>query len=152
PLAQREIARVPLAQGATGYLFGVGSRAGAPIAIAVDGRGQAVLSPIDTIRGLFGQEEVLAPLTNLLLGGDPKCAPSPDDARVLLPFDAAIGLDRTAIPGVYASGTYGLAVVRWSASRACLDAIELGVRDERHEVDLSYYEPTGTARKLVGIF
>jgi hypothetical protein len=122
------------------------------VAIAVDGQGRAVLSPIDVTRGVFGPEELLAPLTSLTLGGDPTCAARPDQARVVLPFDSEIGLDRSQMPGIYASGTYGIAVVRWSASQACLDAIELSVRDERHELDVGYYEPPGTSRKIIGIF
>jgi hypothetical protein len=63
-----------------------------------------------------------------------------------------IGIDRALIPGVYASGSFGLAVLRWSASQACLDAVELSVRDERHEVDVGIYEAPGTLRKLIGSF
>ncbi|HZF54375.1 MAG TPA: hypothetical protein VE093_37270 [Polyangiaceae bacterium] len=151
-LAQRELGRTPVALGAHGYLFGVGSRNGAPVAVALDGRGDAVLSPIDDARGVFGPEERLAPLPSARLGSDPACAPRPDQARVVLPFESAIGLDRAAMPGVYASGSFGLAVLRWSASEACLDAIELSVRDERYEIDVSYYEPPGTLRKLIARF
>jgi hypothetical protein len=151
-LAQRDLGRTPVAQGAHGYLFGVGSRNGAPVAVALDGRGDAVLSPIDDARGVFGPEERLAPLPSARLGSDPACAPRPDQARVVLPFESAIGLDRAAMPGVYASGSFGLAVLRWSASEACLDAVELSVRDERYEIDVSYYEPPGSLRKLIARF
>jgi hypothetical protein len=151
-LTQREIGQIAVAQGAHGYSFGVGSRGGAPVAVALDGRGDAVLSPIDDARGVFGPEEKLAPLLSVKLGTDPACAPKPDQARVVLPFESAIGIDRKAMPGVYASGAFGIAVLRWSSAQACLDAVELSVRDERHEIDVGYYEPPGTLRKLIGRF
>lgn len=151
-LFQRELGRTAVAYGGPAYSFGMGSRGGAPVAVAVDGKGEAVLSPIDDARGNFGPEERLAPLTAAKLGSDKACSPRPDQARVVLPFESLFGLDRAAMPGVYASGGFGLAVLRWSASEVCLDAIELSVRDERYEVDVGLYEPPGTLRKLIGIF
>jgi hypothetical protein len=70
----------------------------------------------------------------------------------VLPFEAEIGLTPGALPGVVARGTAGLAVIHWSATDACLDAIELGVRDERYEVELGSYEPAGTVKKIVAHF
>jgi hypothetical protein len=70
----------------------------------------------------------------------------------VLPFETAIGLAPGALPGVVASGTAGLAVIRWSATDACLDAIELGVRDERYEIELGAYEPAGSVKKIVAHF
>lgn len=151
-IAQRELYKTPVAAGSYGYGFAVGSRAGAPVVVAVDGAGRALLSPIDAARGALGPEERLASLADVILGDDPKCAASPDDARVIYTFDSEIGVDRARMPGVYAAGTYGLAVVRFSKQRACLDAVELSVRDERYELDLGYYETPGTLRKLIARF
>jgi hypothetical protein len=157
----RELHTQPVAQGAGRFAFGAGARGGAgrgagasrraatPVFVAVGGLGDAVLSEVDPERGVLGPVERLAPLGALRAGGDPRCAPRPDQARVVLPFDTQIGLAAGALPGVVASGTAGLAVIRWSATDACLDAIELGVRDERYEVDLGLYDPAGTVKKVV---
>lgn len=149
--AMRELGKITVPMGSYGYSMAVGSRAKQPVAIAVDGGGQAVLSPIDSTSLRFGPEEQMAPLTALALGNEPSCAPSPDQARVILSFDHELGLGNDT-PGLAASGNFGLAILRWSSSKVCLDAIELGVRDERYEADIGYYDPPGTVRKLVAIF
>lgn len=149
--AMRELAKISVPMSVSMYTFGLGSRAKQPVAIAMDGRGQALLSPIDIATASFGPEERLAPFSSLALGNHPSCAPSPDQARVVLSFDHEIGLG-DLIPGLAASGNFGLATLRWSSSKVCLDALELGVRDERYEADIGYYDPPGTVRKLVAIF
>ena len=161
----RELHAQPIAHGESRFAYGAGARGGAgaagggrgggrprpgaPVFVAVGGLGDAVLTPVDPERGTFGPAERLAPLGELRAGSDPRCAPRPDQARVVLPFETEIGLAPGALPGVVASGTAGLAVIRWSATAACLDAIELGVRDERYEGELGYYEPSGTVKKIV---
>ncbi len=149
--ALREVAKIAVPMGLSGYTFGVGARNQKPVAIAMDGRGQALLSPIDVATTSFGPEERLAPFRTLTLGNHPSCAPAPDQARVVISFDHEIGLDNS-IPGLAASGNFGLATLRWSSTKVCLDALELGVRDERYEADIGYYDPPGTVRKLVAIF
>ncbi|WP_437595921.1 hypothetical protein WMF28_25385 [Sorangium sp. So ce590] len=134
------------------FAFGAGVRAGAPVAVAVAGDGGAVLSPVEPELGELGPEEALAPLGELIAGSEPSCAPRRGEARVVLPFDTEIGLAPGALPGIAEAGTAGVAVIRWSRDRACLDAVELTVRDERYEVDLGFYEPPGVVKKLVARF
>jgi hypothetical protein len=147
-----ELSRVSDGWTARGMTVGAGVRAGAPVAVVLDATGEASLAPIDPDRGTFGPEERLRPLAEALLGGAPACAPRPDDARIVLPFEGVIGLDRTSIRGVTGAGGAGVAVLRWSASRACLDAVETAVRDERYEDNPGPYPPHGTLEKLIARF
>jgi hypothetical protein len=146
---RRELSSRSLPEYAQEMLLGAGERRGKPVAVVIDDAGGAVLAPIDRERGRVGEEERLASLSGLLAPKDPRCAKAPDDARVLIAFDTHLGLVEGALPGVTATGTAGIAVVRWSAARACLESVELAVRDERHEVDIGYYDPPGTVRKVI---
>lgn len=149
----RELARAPTAA-TRGFSFGVGSRGGAPILVAVDVFGEALLAPIDPAIGALGTSERLRSLPALTLGGAAACkgiSPTPE-ARVVLPFESLIGLDRGALPGLLSTGTGGVAVIRWSKERACLDAVELTVRDERYDIDVSSYDPPSSARRLIARF
>jgi hypothetical protein len=153
PTSLRELARH--AVGITsGFSFGVGARGGAPVLVAVDVFGEALLAPIDPARGALGPSERLRPLTALALGKDPSCKGTTPaaEARVVLPFESSIGLVSGALPGVTALGSSGVAVIRWSKERACLDAVEMAVRDERYETELSTYDPPGSVRKLIARF
>jgi hypothetical protein len=152
PAALRELGRTPLPFRADGFAFGVGARDGAPVAVVVDARGEASLAPIDPERGTLGPEERLGPLPRAALGSDRACAPRPGEARVVLPFDGAIGLDRASLRGVAESSGPGVAVLRWSPERACLDAVEIPVRDERFDESPAPYVPHGVVRKLVARF
>ncbi|MEP7119664.1 MAG: hypothetical protein ABJE95_02095 [Byssovorax sp.] len=151
--ALRELQRVSTAP-TRGFSFGVGSRDGAPMLVAVDVLGEALLAPITPATGTLGPSERLRSLTALALGGDAVCkGPSPTaEARVVLPFESLIGLDRGALPGLLSTGTGGVAVIRWSRERACLDAVELAIRDERYDPELSSYDPPSSARRLVARF
>ncbi len=154
--AQRELRTLATSTSPRGFTFGIGVRAGLPVGVAVDGRGDALLGPIDPNDGYIGQAEPLAPLTALKVGTDAKCPAGEKldagEARVLLPFDAAIGLSKTALPGVWSTGTAGLAIVRWSKDAACLEAVEMSVRDDRYDQDGSGYEGNGVLRKLIARF
>ncbi len=137
----------------TGFSFGAGARRGEPVVVVVDGGGGAALAPIDAAHGTVGAEERLRPLTEAKLGSSPACARgaghAADEARVVLPFEGLIGIDRRSIPGVgHCFGT-GVAVLRWSRARACLDAVELSVRDDRHDESPGPYETHGTLRKII---
>lgn len=138
-----------------GYTAGIGVRAGQPVGVAVDGRGEAVAAPIDPNDGYIGEAVRLAPLSALRVGSDEKCPTTEklgeDEARVLLPFDTAIGLSTASMPGVAATGSAGVAVVRWSRDLACLEAVEMNVRDERYDPD-AYYEQAGVIRKVIARF
>ncbi|WP_437274819.1 hypothetical protein WME90_26595 [Sorangium sp. So ce375] len=136
----------------TRFAFGGGARGGAPVFVAVAGDGGAALSRVDPVLGTLGPEEALAPLGALVAGSDPACAPRGGEARVVLPFDTEIGLVPGALPGITAAGTAGVAVIRWSRERACLDAVELVVWDERYEGGPGFYDPPGVVKKLIARF
>lgn len=153
--APRELHRTPVAPGSPrAHTFGAGLRAGAPVLVAIDGGGEALLTAIDPRRGTLGAEEPLAPLTAMTIGSDPRCtAPAADaEARVVVVFDSEIGLVRGALRGISASGTSSVAVIRWSRARACLEAVDLSVRDERYEPETGFYEQPGVVRKLIARF
>lgn len=134
------------------FLLGAGARGASPVVVVVDQAGNASLAPLDPERGTLGAEETLRPLPEALLGSDPACAPRPDDARVLLPLEGQISLDRAALRGLSAAPGIGVAVLRWSSARACLDGVEIPVRDERFDENAGYYEPPGALRKIVARF
>ena len=71
---------------------------------------------------------------------------------MVLPLDGEIGIDRTALRGVAPAGGSGVAVLRWSRERACLDAVEIPVRDDRFDENPGPYEPSGVLRKIVARF
>jgi len=154
--AQRELRLMHGSASMRGFTVGIGARAGLPVGVAVNGRGEAVLAPIDPNDGYIGEAEALAPLSGLKVGTDSQCPTSDKlgagEGRVLLPFDTAIGLSRLTLPGVSATGSAGVAVVRWSKDWACLEAVEMNVRDERFDPDGNNYEQAGTLRKLVARF
>ncbi|XXY51574.1 hypothetical protein WME91_10570 [Sorangium sp. So ce269] len=149
---QRAARAAPASARQARFAYGAGARGGEPVFVAVSASGGAVLSSVDPELGTLGPEEALAPLGELGAGSAPSCAPRRGEARVVLPFDSEIGLVPGALPGVIEAGTAGVAVIRWSRDRACLDAVELNVRDERYETDLGFYEPPGTVKKLVARF
>jgi hypothetical protein len=152
--ALRELHRTPLPGGLRSFAFGAGARDGQPVILVVDVNGEALLAPIDPDAGTLGPEERLPRLAAAALGSAPACAGGqrPGEARVVLPFEGLFGLDRAALPGVLTIAGGGVAVLRWSRQRVCLDAVEIAVRDERHEPDLSLYEGSGAVRKLIARF
>ncbi|MDC0742065.1 hypothetical protein [Polyangium mundeleinium] len=150
--ARRELGLLHPPEGASRFDLAAGLRGKDPVVVAVDAGGNAVLAPLDPDRGTLGPEKRLASLDGLAAASDPRCAPQPDDARVVLPFDTEIGLAQGTLHGIVASGSAGFAVLRWSPARVCLEAVELAVRDERHEVELGYYDPPGTVRKVIARF
>ena len=135
-----------------GFVFGAGTRGGAPVVVALDARGDAALAPINPDRGTIGIKERLRPLSEATLGSAPACAPRPDDARIVLPFEGAIAVDRGGLPGVSPSLGTGIAVLRWSRERACLDAVEVPVHDDRFDENPGPYEPHGVLRRIVARF
>lgn len=152
--ALRELHRTPLPGGLRSFAFGAGARDGQPVILVVDVNGEALLAPIDPDAGTLGAEERLPRLATAALGSAPACAGGqrPGEARVVLPFEGLFGLDRASLPGVLTTAGGGVAVLRWSRQRVCLDAVEIAVRDERHEPDLSLYEGAGAVRKLIARF
>jgi hypothetical protein len=142
----------PVGASARGFSIGAGERAGAPVVVAVDVNGEAVLAPIDPSLGTLGAEEPLLPLRSAELGSSAACAARAGDARVVLPFEGAIALERGALPGVAPAAGDGVAVIRWSRLRACVDALQIPVRDERFDEAPAQYEAAGTLHAIVARF
>lgn len=129
---------------------GLGRLGASGLLVAVEGDGRAVGLPLDPVTGALGDPRALASLRDALLGSDPRCAGvSPGEATVLLPFDRELGLIPGSLPGVGPTDMPGLARLRWSASRVCLDALELAVRDERDDPDMTTSDGPGVLRKLI---
>ena len=149
PASLRLLTITPTGAPLHGFSIGVGARARSPVVIVIDHRGDAVLAPIDPRSGAIGAEERVRSLREAAIGSDPACAPRPDDARVVLPFEGLIGLHRGAPLGVLPEHGAGVAIVRWSRSRACLDAIEIPVRDERFDEVAGSYEAPGAIHKVI---
>lgn len=152
PVATRELGVTAVGGALAAFTFGVGARAGAPVMVVLDRSGEASLAAIDPERGTLGAEERLQTLSRAALGSDPACAPRADEATVVLPFEDLIGLGRKALRGIASTGGPGVAVLRWSRERACLDAVELPVRDERFDESQGSYEPQGVLRKIIARF
>jgi hypothetical protein len=152
PVALHEVGSTPAE--VQGLTFGAGSRAGVPVVVVVDAAGQAMLAPVDPERGTLGAEERLRPLFDAALGSSPACAGKPGEgtARVVLPFDGEIAVAPGALPGVGPSTGSGVAVLRWSRERACLDAVEVPVHDDRFDESPGPYEGHGVLRKIVARF
>ncbi|MBK8254006.1 MAG: hypothetical protein IPK82_15250 [Polyangiaceae bacterium] len=142
--------------GQSRFLPALGIRAGAPVAVAIDGLGKVVASPVDPNDGYLGAVEEWVPLTELRIGSDAKCPTqdklSDDEARVLVPYETTFGLARGSLPGVVPSGTGGVAIVRWSKTSVCLEAVEMAIRDDRFDPEGAGYDPPGMLRKLIARF
>ena len=141
-----------LSGGIQRYKFAAGQRGKTPVVVAIDAAGNATLAPIDPTRGTVGLEEPLASLSKLQLGNDARCSDSPDDVRVLFPFTNELGLQTQGLPGIRDTEFGGLAILRWSKQRVCLDAIDMTVHDERYEADLAIHISQGPIRKIVARF
>ncbi len=138
-----------------GVVVGAGTRGGVPVVVALDANGDAALAPIDPERGTIGAEERLRPLQEAALGSAPACAPGAArqrDAQVVLPLEGQIAIDPAALRGVRAGDGAGVAVLRWSGERVCLDAVEIPVHDDCFDENPGPYEPNGVLRKMVARF
>ena len=153
PIALHEVHRTPTGGPLAGFTLGVGVRDGAPVLVVLDALGAASLAPIDADRGTIGAEERLRPLTEAALGSSPGCAPRPGDARVVLPLlDGAIELDPASLRGVSPASGPGVAVLRWSPERACLEAVEIPMKDARFDEAPGPYESPGPLHEIVARF
>lgn len=144
-LLARSNLEVPL----RGFGFALGARAGAPVLVAVDLAGDAALVPIDPARGTLGASEDLRSLRDARAGSDAACRPRGDDARVVLPLEGQIGFDGELLRGLTRVAGAGVAILRWSRDRVCLDALEIPVRDERFEDGGGTWERPGAVRKII---
>lgn len=134
------------------FKFAMGQRGKNPVLVSVDAEGNAMSTPVDPKSGALGPEEPLVSLRQMQLGNAPGCAETPDDVRLLYPFTTEIGLKPNALVGIRDSDQGGLAVLRWSKQRVCLDAIDMTIHDERHEADLMIHISQGPVRKVVARF
>lgn len=78
----------------------------------------------DPVSGAVGARRKLAPWSTLALATSEACRREPGGHRALVPLDpgAWLRLDGGALPGV-AFGSAGLALVRWSSTRVCLEGL-----------------------------
>jgi hypothetical protein len=135
------------------YAVGAGVRGREAFVVLLEATGRASYAPVDLETGELAEDSALASLSGLRVGTDARCAPRPDDVRVIVPITREISLARDSLAGLVQTGTWGLATLRWSKDRACLDALELSVRDERYEADhVPLYEQAGQVRKLIARF
>lgn len=148
----KSLAKHYVSGGIARYKFAAGVRGKTPVMIAIDAAGNATLAPIEPTRGSVGPEEPLVSLTKLQLGNSASCAGLPDDTRVLFPFTSEIGVETRGLPGIRETENGGIAILRWSKQRVCLDAIDMTVHDERHEPDLMIHVSQGPIRKVVARF
>lgn len=148
PVALRKLKDIGVGSSLAGFTLGAGVWAGAPVAVVVDVHGDAVLAPIDPERGTLGPEERLAPLATMALGSAPACVARANDARVLLAVDHALALDPIGMPRVAAADDKAVMVLRWSGDRACLDALDLPVNDDRFDEELDPTEPSTSVRRI----
>lgn len=129
----------------------MGRRGDQPVLAAYDGYGDAVSAPIDLERGRLGLEHPLSPLTGLQLGHAADCRKaSSDEATFVVPLRDEIGLARSMLGLEVVDG--GVAVIRWSEGRACLEAIELNVRDQHLMRGRGRWVDSGTTNKLIARF
>ncbi|WP_437630140.1 hypothetical protein [Sorangium sp. So ce854] len=91
--------------------------------------GAAVL---DRAAGTAGEVAALAPWSTLTAASDPRCRAADGAWRALVTLDpeAALRLDRRALPGV-ALAYSGMAQVRWGRDRVCLEALHVAASDAR---------------------
>lgn len=148
----KQLATQHVSGGIYRYEFAPGRRGKTPVIVALEADGTATMTPIDPTLGRLGAEEPLASLAKLQVGTDPRCKEAPDDIHVLLSFTHQIGLHSQQLPGIRDTEHGGLAILRWSKERVCLDAIDINVTDERYEADLMIHVPQGPIRKLVARF
>ncbi|HEY4118828.1 MAG TPA: hypothetical protein VGM56_13275, partial [Byssovorax sp.] len=147
--ARVSVAKWALPLALEGRALAAGARRDALVVALVDRDGGAVMSAItaadragvaarSTREGAaasIGPSEPLASLAALALGSSPACsgAAPHDEATLALAFTTQIALADDGARDLVALGEGGVAVVRWSSARACLDAIEIGARDLRYE-------------------
>lgn len=148
----KTLATRPVSGGIQRYKFASGVRGKTPVVVAIDGAGNATLAPIDATRGTVGPEEPLVSLSKLRPGHEASCTESADDSRVLFPFTTEIGIETRGLLGIRETEHGGVAILRWSKQRVCLEAIDVSVHDERHEADLMVHVSQGPIRKIVARF
>jgi len=129
----------------------VGRRGRDAFVASFDAYGDAVAARMDLERGRLEEERPLAAVSRLALANHPSCRGSdPDEALFLVNLKHEVGLS----PSLFGLTTMGegFAVIRWSEARACLEALELSVRDQHLEANLGRWGGAGKTSKLVARF
>lgn len=94
------------------------------------------VSEFDRVATVLGPLTKLAPWSSLVTADDPACSADKKGYRALVPLDPSVHfmLDSSELPGV-SLGKQGIALVRWSEERVCLEAVDLAVLDPRRRPD-----------------
>jgi len=97
----------------------------------------AGVSVLDRVATTLGPITKLAPWSSLTTADDPACRADKKAVRALVPIDPStwLALDPAGLPGVTLA-KQGIALVRWSEERICLEAIDVAVLDPRRRPDL----------------
>lgn len=96
----------------------------------------AGVSPFDRVAMNLGAVQRLAPWAAVVPADDPACKADKKGYRALVSVDPSqwFSLDTAKLPGV-TLGKVGLALVRWSDERVCLEALDVAVLDPRRRAD-----------------
>jgi len=96
----------------------------------------AGVGPFDRIATTLGATQRLAPWSTIVTADDPACRADKRSYRALIPMDPSLWftLDSEKLPGVTLA-KQGIALVRWSEDRVCLEAIDVAVLDPRRRPD-----------------
>lgn len=94
------------------------------------------VAPFDRVATTLGDITKLAAWSTIVTADDPVCRADKKGYRAIVPVDPALWftLDATALPGVTLA-KQGIALVRWSEERVCLEAIDVAVNDPRRRPD-----------------
>ncbi len=100
----------------------------------------AGVAPFDRVAASLGDFTKLAAWSTLLTADDAACRADKKGYRALIPIDPSLWftLDTVKLPGVTLA-KQGIALVRWSDERVCLEGIDVAVLDPRRRPD----GPTG---------
>jgi hypothetical protein len=96
----------------------------------------AGVAPFDRVATALGGVTKLAPWSTLVTADDAACRADKKGYRALVNVDPSLwfSLDSAKLPGV-TLGKQGIALVRWSEERVCLEGIDVAVIDPRRRAD-----------------
>lgn len=94
------------------------------------------IGPFDRVATTLGATARLAPWSTVATADDPACRADKKGYRAIVQMDPSLWftLDPAKLPGVTLS-KQGIALVRWSEERVCLEAIDVAVLDPRRRPD-----------------
>lgn len=96
----------------------------------------AGVAPFDRLTSTLGATAKLAPWSSLATADQPACRADKKGYRAIVALDPStwFALDSVKLPGVTLA-KQGIALVRWSEERVCLEAIDVAVLDPRRRPD-----------------